>query len=109
MTMNHNNIGVVLCQECLCVRPYTDARHMAEERCDCGGEFCGCLYCECGVAILRAGIRSGAALGLTDKGDLAFWCEETGTRQPDGTTGGEHHPTNHVQSVGARISEEASQ
>ncbi len=93
MTFVHNNIGVVLCQDCLCVRPFSDARHMAEERCECGGEFCGCLHCECGVAMLRGGIRSGLALDLEDPADLAFWCEETGTRAPPEPTASRHHPT----------------
>lgn len=36
----------VLCQDCMAVLPYTDARHNEDEYCDCGGQLCGCDDCQ---------------------------------------------------------------
>ena len=41
-----NHGGWVLCQDCLKVKPYTDARHDGDEPCECGGDFCGCPFCQ---------------------------------------------------------------
>lgn len=35
----------VLCRECSRVSSYSDERHNGSELCDCGGNFCGCSYC----------------------------------------------------------------
>lgn len=35
----------VLCQNCLRVRPYSDALHQNEGSCSCGGDMCGCPDC----------------------------------------------------------------
>lgn len=47
----------VLCQDCLRIRPYSDARHNADEQCECGGDFCGCKSCIEKIAGLRASKR----------------------------------------------------
>lgn len=41
-----NCSDVVLCQDCLAISPYTDKKHMNEEDCKCGGEWCGCGFCQ---------------------------------------------------------------
>lgn len=61
----------VLCQDCLRVRPYTAARHNGEDRCQCGGEFCGCEDCRLTIARLQAGHLTAAATGL--RCDLDAW------------------------------------
>lgn len=38
-------LKLVLCQDCLAIKPYTIARHDSEEPCECGGYFCGCKGC----------------------------------------------------------------
>ena len=43
---------LVLCQDCLAVAEYTDARHNEEEFCQCGGQFCGCEACHAAAAEL---------------------------------------------------------
>ncbi len=45
----------MLCQDCLRVRPFTQAGHEGESRCVCGGEFCGCPACVEDIAVLRTG------------------------------------------------------
>jgi len=35
-----------LCQDCLKVYPYSDARHNEDEFCSCGGQLCGCSDCD---------------------------------------------------------------
>lgn len=82
MTLHTNNFGSVLCQDCLRIAPYSDARHNADEKCPCGGDFCACLDCECVAILLKGGVRYGPALRLQDPDDLPFWCEVTGTIQP---------------------------
>jgi len=37
--------ALMLCQDCLHVRPYSEAGHFGDYRCDCGGDFCGCTSC----------------------------------------------------------------
>ena len=36
----------VLCQDCLKVSIYSDARHNEDEFCSCGGQYCGCSHCD---------------------------------------------------------------
>lgn len=45
----------VLCQDCLAVADYTDARHLNEEKCACGGDFCGCNTCNDDAERLQCG------------------------------------------------------
>lgn len=37
--------NLMLCQDCLQVRPYCESGHFGDYRCDCGGDFCGCTSC----------------------------------------------------------------
>lgn len=37
--------ALMLCQDCLHVRPYSEAGHFGDYRCHCGGDFCGCNSC----------------------------------------------------------------
>ena len=37
--------SLMLCQDCLQVRPYSESAHFGEWRCHCGGDFCGCNSC----------------------------------------------------------------
>nr|DAU73754.1 MAG TPA: hypothetical protein [Inoviridae sp.] len=37
--------ALMLCQDCLHVRPYCESGHFGDHRCDCGGDFCGCTSC----------------------------------------------------------------
>ena len=39
------NAPLMLCQDCLHVRPYCESGHFGDYRCDCGGDFCGCNSC----------------------------------------------------------------
>ena len=82
MTHDSDNGRAVLCQDCLAVAPYTDARHNEDEFCACGGQWCGCDMCLNTVRQLRAGERRAVWLGLTCE-DLGFWCEATGIRAPE--------------------------
>lgn len=66
----------VLCQDCLRVKPYTDARHMNVERCVCGGNYCGCASCNYTIHQLNAGVRDAETLGL--KGDIRCWTPNEG-------------------------------
>lgn len=43
--MINNSEKKCLCQDCLKVYSYTDARHNEDEFCSCGGQLCGCLSC----------------------------------------------------------------
>jgi len=36
---------LMLCQDCLQVRPYSESGHFGDYQCDCGGDFCGCNSC----------------------------------------------------------------
>ena len=40
-----NSAPLMLCQDCLQVRPYCEAGHFGDYHCDCGGDFCGCNSC----------------------------------------------------------------
>lgn len=67
----------VLCQDCLRVLPYTDARHQEEEFCTCGGQLCGCSGCNETVSLLLAGVRSPSDLrGVTVP--VYHWSAERG-------------------------------
>lgn len=46
---------LVLCQDCLAVASYTEARHVGDEKCTCGGEFCGCASCNQDASRLQGG------------------------------------------------------
>lgn len=48
---------LVLCQDCLAVRRFTQPRHEGKDRCRCGGEFCGCSCCNQTADLLKHGIR----------------------------------------------------
>ena len=72
----------VLCQNCLCVRDFTEARHIGEELCECGGDFCGCDFCASGINALRAGKRKAADVGC--KSDIDLWNERDGIRATGG-------------------------
>lgn len=37
--------SLMLCQDCLQVRPYSESAHFGEWSCECGGDFCGCNSC----------------------------------------------------------------
>lgn len=37
--------ALMLCQDCLHVRPYCESGHFGDYRCHCGGDFCGCTSC----------------------------------------------------------------
>lgn len=37
--------ALMLCQDCLHVRPYSEDGHFGDYKCDCGGDFCGCNSC----------------------------------------------------------------
>ena len=68
----------MLCQNCLCVRPYTDEGHTEEVLCECGGVFCGCPSCERTIELLESGVRDAATVGT--HGDVIEWTAEKGTR-----------------------------
>ncbi|MEZ8662345.1 hypothetical protein AB6D63_02805 [Vibrio splendidus] len=61
----------VLCQDCLKLKPYTYVRHVSEELCECGGEFCGCSDCQRTIEGLLAGETKAAVLGLQN--DIKGW------------------------------------
>lgn len=44
-TIDPRTQTVVLCGDCLAIKPYSDDLHAGTERCDCGGEMCGCPAC----------------------------------------------------------------
>lgn len=64
----------VLCQDCLKLKPYTDARHASEEQCECGGDFCGCLHCQETLEALKAGKTKAEDLGTIS--DVHGWTPE---------------------------------
>ncbi|MGF1717857.1 hypothetical protein L4D08_23635 [Photobacterium chitinilyticum] len=66
----------VLCQNCLKLKPFTDDRHNSEEQCECGGDFCGCLYCQETIEGLLAGETKAEVLGT--KCDVNGWTAEGG-------------------------------
>lgn len=66
----------MLCQNCLRVRPYTQAGMEGVERCICGGEFCGCCTCHDAILQLRAGKRKAQDVGTNS--DVEKWSPEDG-------------------------------
>ncbi|EGQ8112607.1 hypothetical protein NB622_03500, partial [Vibrio parahaemolyticus] len=34
-----------ICQDCGIITPFTAERHNEDEFCECGGQFCGCDFC----------------------------------------------------------------
>ncbi|AGB11013.1 TPA: hypothetical protein ACPVYA_004298 [Vibrio parahaemolyticus] len=69
-----SNEKQVLCQDCLKLKPYTDARHRSEEQCECGGDFCGCLSCQETITALQAGKTKASELGTIN--DIHGWTPE---------------------------------
>ncbi len=76
-------INIVLCQDCLAIAPYTNARHQEREFCVCGGQWCGCASCNETAAKLLSGVRDGQELGLVETGKLKNWDASNGTRPTD--------------------------
>lgn len=37
---------IVLCCSCLAIAEFTIAKHNEEEFCKCGGQWCGCSFCQ---------------------------------------------------------------
>lgn len=67
----------VLCQDCLCLRSFSDRRHDAIDRCgNCGGEFCGCPSCQSTIKLLKKGCLDSDLLGLTF--DIESWNAKRG-------------------------------
>ena len=64
---------------CLCVRPFTVARHDNMEACECGSEFCGCGSCAESAVHLLLGERNRVVLGLKLGPDLESWNPEKGS------------------------------
>ncbi len=71
---------IVLCQDCLAVSLYSDAKHNEDEFCACGGQWCGCEDCQETAMRLRNGERRAGVL-RSQRDITEFWCEETGIRQ----------------------------
>jgi hypothetical protein len=71
---------MVLCQACLAVSEYTDAKNNEDEFCQCGGQWCGCDWCNIAIARLRAGERQRDRVHT--QVDIDFWCEATGIYPP---------------------------
>ena len=68
----------MLCQDCLRVRPFTEAGHAGDEPCECGGDFCACLSCKGTAEQLAAGCRDARALSLRITGEAFAWSAENG-------------------------------
>lgn len=68
----------VLCNDCLRVLPYTDARHQEEEFCTCGGQLCGCGDCHETAAALMAGVRDASGFDFRVGVNLSDWTAEAG-------------------------------
>ncbi|TOG40353.1 hypothetical protein [Vibrio parahaemolyticus] len=56
----------VLCQDCLKVSIYSDARHNEDELCTCGGQFCGCSHCNAQAEQIVADDKNHVLHGLSD-------------------------------------------
>ncbi|PFG56152.1 hypothetical protein ATG66_2478 [Vibrio sp. ES.051] len=56
----------VLCQDCLKVSIYSDARHNEDELCSCGGQFCGCSFCNAEAKQIVADDKNHVLHGLSD-------------------------------------------
>jgi len=68
---------LVLCQDCLRVREYTLAKHLGDEPCECGGDFCGCDACIKTINSLVAGKRK--AHEVNCENDITAWNPQDGT------------------------------
>ncbi len=44
-----------LCQDCLMIASYSDERHDGIQPCKCGGDYCGCSYCQDFISTLFHG------------------------------------------------------
>ena len=44
--MNPYNESVVQCGDCLAIAKFTVEKHNEEEFCQCGGQWCGCGFCQ---------------------------------------------------------------
>ena len=62
----------MLCQDCLCIRPYT-YRQEGIELCDCGGELCGCEICRMPIIKLLKGERERRKIFDYGAGTLPWW------------------------------------
>lgn len=71
-------LNAVLCQDCLCAREFTAARHDGDELCECGGDFCGCGSCQNLYRKLIKGQRKASELGTNT--DIWRWSSERGAR-----------------------------
>ncbi|MEE3876774.1 hypothetical protein [Vibrio sp. YYF0003] len=56
----------VLCQDCLKVSIYSDARHNEDELCSCGGQFCGCSSCDSQAQQIVDNDKNHVLHGLSD-------------------------------------------
>lgn len=45
MQYEYKEYDRVLCQDCLREEAFTEAKHVGDILCECGGEFCGCHSC----------------------------------------------------------------
>ncbi len=63
-----NSAPLMLCQDCLQVRPYCEAGHFGDYHCDCGGDFCGCNSCNDFAHGQGADFEKRQALEATDEG-----------------------------------------
>ena len=66
----------VLCNQCLRVRDFSDAKHNFEELCECGGIFCGCASCTDAMNALFAGKLKAGEVGCNI--NLKSWTAEGG-------------------------------
>lgn len=71
---------IVLCQDCLRIAAYSDARHEGDELCSCGGELCGCHCCVDTANKLLAGERRAVKLGTQT--DIGEWSADQGCAEP---------------------------
>lgn len=44
--VNPHEERIVICADCLLITGFTNEKHNEEEFCECGGQFCGCDYCQ---------------------------------------------------------------
>lgn len=77
-----NGYDFMLCQDCLCIREYTEDRNEGLERCSCGGEFCCCEQCAHVLNLLIAGLLTPELYNEFFQEDsvldLSSWNPETG-------------------------------
>lgn len=69
----------MLCQDCLRVIPYDQEGHEGKYKCQCGGDLCGCSYCNHTITLLMSGeLRSSELDLLPGIPDLKSWNAEDG-------------------------------